>query len=83
MTETLTDSLQRVFGFDQFRSGQAAALESLEDGQDTLAILPTGAGASSEMSSMAARAGELGVLVVVHESEKGKGEKVAGRTAVS
>jgi len=44
MTETLTASLQRVFGFDQFRSGQAAALESLEDGQDTLAILPTGAG---------------------------------------
>ncbi|MFD1455728.1 RecQ family ATP-dependent DNA helicase [Levilactobacillus lanxiensis] len=44
MTETLTASLQRVFGFDQFRSGQAAALESLEAGQDTLAILPTGAG---------------------------------------
>jgi len=44
MTETLTDSLQRVFGFDHFRSGQAAALESLEAGQDTLAILPTGAG---------------------------------------
>lgn len=44
MMEPLTTSLKRVFGFDHFRSGQAAALESLEAGQDTLAILPTGAG---------------------------------------
>ncbi|WP_367377052.1 ATP-dependent DNA helicase RecQ [Levilactobacillus cerevisiae] len=42
--ESLTASLQRVFGFSQFRSGQEAALTSLEAGKDTLAILPTGAG---------------------------------------
>ena len=33
-------------------------------------------------SSAAARAGELRVLAVVHESEKGKGEEVARLTAV-
>lgn len=44
MMATLTDSLKQVFGFDQFRSGQKEALESLEAGQDTLAVLPTGAG---------------------------------------
>ena len=41
------------------------------------------AGASSAMSSAAACAGELGGLAVMHESEKGKGEKVAGLTVVS
>ncbi|KRK85812.1 superfamily II DNA helicase [Levilactobacillus koreensis JCM 16448] len=42
--EPLTASLQRVFGFDTFRTGQEAALTALEQGQDTLAVLPTGAG---------------------------------------
>lgn len=42
--EALTASLKRVFGFDTFRTGQQAALNALEAGHDTLAILPTGAG---------------------------------------
>ena len=41
------------------------------------------AGVTSATSSTAVRAGELRVLVVVHESEKGKGEEVAGLTEVS
>ncbi|WP_367294936.1 ATP-dependent DNA helicase RecQ [Levilactobacillus yonginensis] len=42
--ETLEASLEKVFGFNTFRSGQKAALAALEANQDTLAILPTGAG---------------------------------------
>ncbi|HIW71219.1 MAG TPA: RecQ family ATP-dependent DNA helicase [Candidatus Levilactobacillus faecigallinarum] len=44
MSETLEESLQRLFGFSTFREGQRAALTALEAGQDTLAVLPTGAG---------------------------------------
>lgn len=44
MIEPLQTSLQRVFGYTQFRAGQLAALEALERAQDTLAVLPTGAG---------------------------------------
>ncbi|MFC6274768.1 RecQ family ATP-dependent DNA helicase [Levilactobacillus tangyuanensis] len=42
--EPLTASLERVFGYETFRPGQQAALEALEAGNDSLAILPTGAG---------------------------------------
>ena len=41
------------------------------------------AGSTSATSSAAVRAVDLRVLVVVHESEKGKGEEVARLTAVS
>lgn len=44
MLEPLTTSLKKVFGFTEFRGGQQAALTALEAGQDTLAVLPTGAG---------------------------------------
>ncbi|NLR32578.1 RecQ family ATP-dependent DNA helicase [Levilactobacillus tujiorum] len=44
MLESLESSLEKVFGFQTFRSGQKAALSALEAGQDTLAVLPTGAG---------------------------------------
>lgn len=44
MLEPLTTSLEKVFGFHEFRTGQQAALTALENGQDTLAVLPTGAG---------------------------------------
>ncbi|NLR08547.1 MULTISPECIES: ATP-dependent DNA helicase RecQ [Lactobacillaceae] len=44
MLEPLTTSLEKVFGFHDFRTGQQAALTALEAGQDTLAVLPTGAG---------------------------------------
>ena len=38
--------LKDVFGFDDFRPGQAAAMESLLSGRHVLAVMPTGAGKS-------------------------------------
>jgi ATP-dependent DNA helicase RecQ len=40
------ETLQRVFGFQGLRSGQAAVINQVLAGRDTLAILPTGAGKS-------------------------------------
>ena len=42
----LTQLLQDHFGFDHFRPGQDETLKAVLAGQDTLAILPTGAGKS-------------------------------------
>ncbi|NCN08592.1 MAG: ATP-dependent DNA helicase RecQ [Leptospira sp.] len=42
----LETTLKKVFGFDHFRSGQREAVQSILNGQDTFAILPTGAGKS-------------------------------------
>ncbi|UQS86561.1 ATP-dependent DNA helicase [Nicoliella spurrieriana] len=42
--EQLTALLKRHFGFDQFRPGQLEVLLSLQSGNDTMTILPTGAG---------------------------------------
>jgi ATP-dependent DNA helicase RecQ len=39
-------SLRTTFGFDQLRPGQAEVIRSVMDGQDTLAVMPTGAGKS-------------------------------------
>ncbi|MGY6550112.1 MAG: DNA helicase RecQ [Roseinatronobacter sp.] len=38
--------LARVFGFSEFRPGQAEIVEAVTAGQDTLAIMPTGGGKS-------------------------------------
>jgi ATP-dependent DNA helicase RecQ len=40
------ETLQRVFGFPGLRTGQAAVINQILAGRDTLAILPTGAGKS-------------------------------------
>ncbi|MDQ2652957.1 MAG: RecQ family ATP-dependent DNA helicase, partial [Chloroflexota bacterium] len=40
------ETLQRVFGFPELRAGQAAVINQVLTGRDTLAILPTGAGKS-------------------------------------
>ena len=40
------ETLQRVFGFPELRAGQAAVINQVLAGRDTLAILPTGAGKS-------------------------------------
>lgn len=40
----LKEALQQYFGYDSFRPGQLATLHSILANQDTLAILPTGAG---------------------------------------
>ena len=38
--------LKKYWGYDQFRSDQAAIIQSVLDGKDTLALLHTGAGKS-------------------------------------
>lgn len=40
------EALQKYFGYSQFREGQQKVIESLLQGVDTLAIMPTGAGKS-------------------------------------
>src|SRR3954467_2913163 len=42
----LNRSLRSTFGFDQLRPGQAEVIRSVMQGQDTLAVMPTGAGKS-------------------------------------
>jgi ATP-dependent DNA helicase RecQ len=39
-------TLQRVFGFAQFRAGQAEVVAAVLDGREVLAIMPTGSGKS-------------------------------------
>ncbi|MEE9428251.1 MAG: DNA helicase RecQ [Paracoccaceae bacterium] len=41
-----TDLLSSVFGFDDFRPGQAEIVDAIIAGQNTLAIMPTGGGKS-------------------------------------
>lgn len=43
-TEQLYETLHQRFGFSEFRPGQLEVLNALALGQDTLAVLPTGAG---------------------------------------
>ena len=42
----LKESLQKYFGFDQFKADQEAIIQSLLDGKDTFVIMPTGGGKS-------------------------------------
>lgn len=44
--EEVLRALQTVFGFRQLRPGQAAVVEQVMAGRDTLAIMPTGSGKS-------------------------------------
>lgn len=39
-------TLKRVFGYDSFRPGQREVIDAVAEGQDVLAIMPTGAGKS-------------------------------------
>src|SRR5919106_4079689 len=39
-------SLRTTFGFEQLRPGQGEVIRSVMEGQDTLAVMPTGAGKS-------------------------------------
>src|SRR5579875_864284 len=40
------EALHRVFGFADFRPGQAEILEAVLSGEDVMAIMPTGSGKS-------------------------------------
>ena len=42
----LEQTLRSVFNLDTFRPGQEAVIQSVLEGRDTLAIMPTGAGKS-------------------------------------
>src|SRR5689334_6285652 len=50
MRQKSTRQLERItrdkFGYEELRPGQAAAIRSILDGHDTIAILPTGLGKS-------------------------------------
>ena len=46
MIEKALSVLQKYFGYTQFRDGQQKVIDSLLQGTDTLAIMPTGAGKS-------------------------------------
>ncbi|ETX11304.1 ATP-dependent DNA helicase RecQ [Marinomonas ushuaiensis DSM 15871] len=45
-TETMENSLQSLFGFNQFREGQKQTIEQLLSGYSSLAVFPTGSGKS-------------------------------------
>src|SRR6202162_2286187 len=55
--------LKDVFGFDDFRPGQAAAMEALLAGRPVLAVMPTGAGKSLCYQVPALVLGGLAVVV--------------------
>jgi ATP-dependent DNA helicase RecQ len=42
----LKPALRRLFGFEDFRPGQAAVVQAAVEGRDTLALMPTGSGKS-------------------------------------
>ncbi len=43
---TLSSTLRELWGYDDFRAGQLAVINQVMRGQDTLALMPTGAGKS-------------------------------------
>lgn len=47
MTDQLVELARDRFGFDELRPGQRAAVESVVAGNDTLIVMPTGAGKSA------------------------------------
>ena len=44
--QNLTQQLQQLFGFDDFREGQQRTIEQLLAGHSSLAVFPTGSGKS-------------------------------------
>lgn len=44
--QTPEDALKGLFGYDSFRAGQKAVIDSILAGKDVLAVMPTGAGKS-------------------------------------
>ena len=43
---TIHETLQQVFGFDSFREGQEAVIQTILEGNSALAVFPTGSGKS-------------------------------------
>jgi ATP-dependent DNA helicase RecQ len=46
MTEAALDILKKYWGFSSFKSGQREVIQQIENGKDTLALMPTGGGKS-------------------------------------
>ena len=42
--EEIKEGLDRWFGYEDFREGQAAPIEAVVNGRDAVVIMPTGAG---------------------------------------
>ncbi len=57
------EALRRVYGFDDFRSGQAEAIEAVLAGDDVFAVMPTGGGKSLCFQLPAIVRGNLTVVV--------------------
>jgi ATP-dependent DNA helicase RecQ len=59
--------LREVFGYEDFRPGQAEAVDALTGGRDVVVLLPTGAGKSLcyQVPALAAHRRGLGTAVVV------------------
>ncbi len=73
-------ALQRYFGFDGLRKGQAEAIQSLLKPRDTLVVMPTGAG-KSLVYQLAACLMQGGVAVVVSPLIALMKDQVDGLTA--
>lgn len=56
-------TLHKVFGFERFRAGQAEIVHALLDGEDVLAVMPTGSGKSLCYQLPAILRGGLTVVV--------------------
>jgi ATP-dependent DNA helicase RecQ len=67
LSHTGPEILSEVFGFSQFRLGQAEAVESLLSSDDTAVLLPTGGGKSVcyQVPAIAAARGGHGTTIVV------------------
>ena len=61
--ESAEEGLKTIFGFSSFRPGQQAVVEHLVSGEDTLVVMPTGAGKS--LCYQLAGALKQGVTLVV------------------
>lgn len=46
MNQEIRQILKKYFGYDSFRTGQESIINTILSGQDSLAIMPTGAGKS-------------------------------------
>jgi superfamily II DNA helicase RecQ len=62
------DILKRYFGYESFRPGQEEVIDTLLEGRDCLAIMPTGAGSAA--------AGDYAYRVASHFLDEGSGRLV-------